>query len=528
MQCWLMKYEVIIQRRQYEIERINRMYDEDQEDIRKRLAFAEAANVLLKDKQHKLIIQRRQYEIERINRMYDKDQEDIRKRLAFAEAANVLLKDKQHKLIKSKQENECYISQHDLEQIKSYSIQIKNSSFEKQENKNKSITNFEIINEPKFMISNILKTYSCPLIQPNVFGITLEHNIRFDCDGSTYNKSHLTRHLEYYHQMLPECALRLRNAIVNGQSSSDQIKLFSDNEIILNKEFFSDCPLTNATNIFGAQSSLSILMHIPCTKKQMALASMINHFQYYHKLKYNAAKKIFNAMKNKSLTSDIILFETNEHIGSQAAKENQILTMKLLAIFVLHKDVDKKVKILQEEFNLESFGYFQRLSVQQLFGFSARTVTERTALGTKQSVEADQTAKGFIHIYVRPDGLASVIIADSEYPQRVAHTLLSKVMDDFTNAYPPSSWANMNEQTGKMASLSEVLRKYQNPQEADPLMRLQKDLDDTKDILKKTLVNVLERGEHLDDLVDRSNHLSIETKAIYKTARKTNRCCTLF
>ncbi|CAF0803934.1 unnamed protein product [Rotaria sp. Silwood1] len=337
MQCWLMKYEVIIQRRQYEIERISRMYDENQ---------------------------------------------DIRKRLAFAEAANVLLKDKQHKLIKSKQENECYISQHDLEQIKSYSIQIKNSSFEKQDNKNKSITNFEIINEPKFMISNILKTYSCPLIQPNVFGITLEHNIRFDCDGSTYNKSHLTRHLEYYHQMLPECALRLRNAIVNGQSSSDQIKLFSDNEIILNKEFFSDCPLTNATNIFGAQSSLSILMHIPCTKKQMALASMINHFQYYHKLKYNAAKKIFNAMKNKSLTSDIILFETNEHIG--------------------------------------------------------------------------------------------------------------------------------------------------NPQEADPLMRLQKDLDDTKDILKKTLVNVLERGEHLDDLVDRSNHLSIETKAIYKTARKTNRCCTLF
>ncbi|CAF3356934.1 unnamed protein product [Rotaria sp. Silwood1] len=68
----------------------------------------------------------------------------------------------------------------------------------------------------------------------------------------------------------------------------------------------------------------------------------------------------------------------------------------------------------------------------------------------------------------------------------------------------------------------------QNPQEADPLMRLQKDLDDTKDILKKTLVDVLERGEHLDDLVDRSNHLSIEAKAIYKTARKTNRCCTLF
>ncbi|CAF5130848.1 unnamed protein product, partial [Rotaria sp. Silwood1] len=75
---------------------------------------------------------------------------------------------------------------------------------------------------------------------------------------------------------------------------------------------------------------------------------------------------------------------------SQTAKENQILTMKLLAIFVLHKEGDKKVKILQEEFNLESFGYFERRGVQPLLVFSARTVTERTALGTRQSVEADQ------------------------------------------------------------------------------------------------------------------------------------------
>jgi synaptobrevin family protein YKT6 len=51
-----------------------------------------------------------------------------------------------------------------------------------------------------------------------------------------------------------------------------------------------------------------------------------------------------------------------------------------------------------------------------------------------------------VHVYVRSDGLASVIISDSEYPQRVAHTLLSKVMDDFTNTYPPATWANMGEQ----------------------------------------------------------------------------------
>ena len=34
-----------------------------------------------------------------------------------------------------------------------------------------------------------------------------------------------------------------------------------------------------------------------------------------------------------------------------------------------------------------------------------------------------------VHVYVRADGLASVIVSDSEYPQRVAHTLLSKVRE---------------------------------------------------------------------------------------------------
>lgn len=202
--------------------------------------------------------------------------------------------------------------------------------------------------------------------------------------------------------------------------------------------------------------------------------------------------------------------------------------MKLLAIFVLHKEGEKKVKILQDEFNLESFGYFERRGVQSLLVFSARTVCERTAIGTRQSVEPDQNVNGMVHVYVRPDGLASVIIADNEYPQRVAHTLLNKVMDDFTNVYPPSSWDKIEEHKGEMKTLAETLKKYQNPQEADALMRLQKDLDDTKDILKNTLVNVLERGEKIDDLVSRSSDLNFEARAFYKTAKRTNRCCTYF
>lgn len=37
---------------------------------------------------------------------------------------------------------------------------------------------------------------------------------------------------------------------------------------------------------------------------------------------------------------------------------------------------------------------------------------------------------------------------------------------------------------------------------------------------------VLDRGEKLDDLVLKSEGLSIQSKAFYKTARKTNSCCS--
>ena len=80
--------------------------------------------------------------------------------------------------------------------------------------------------------TNASRTYSCPLTRTNVFCITLEHDIRLDCDGFDYIKYSLTKHFEYYHRMLPEYAVRLRNAIIDDQLSPDT-KLFSANEIIV-------------------------------------------------------------------------------------------------------------------------------------------------------------------------------------------------------------------------------------------------------------------------------------------------------
>lgn len=69
----------------------------------------------------------------------------------------------------------------------------------------------------------------------------------------------------------------------------------------------------------------------------------------------------------------------------------------------------------------------------------------------------------------------------------------------------------------------------QDPAQADKLTRVQQELDKTKAIMHQTIESVLDRGEKLDDLVNKSDALSYASKQFYKQAKKTNSCwgCTL-
>jgi len=47
-----------------------------------------------------------------------------------------------------------------------------------------------------------------------------------------------------------------------------------------------------------------------------------------------------------------------------------------------------------------------------------------------------------------------------------------------------------------------MLVKFQNPDEADPICKVQKQLDETKEELLETLEALLRRGERLEDLAE--------------------------
>lgn len=92
------------------------------------------------------------------------------------------------------------------------------------------------------------------------------------------------------------------------------------------------------------------------------------------------------------------------------------------------------------------------------------------------------------HVYVRGDSLAGVLISDHEYPGRVSHTLITKVLDEFASIHPPNSWPSLKEPTCDFPQINTYLAKYQNPREADSLTKMQNDLDETKIILVCILI----------------------------------------
>nr|CAG4649710.1 EOG090X0E6P [Scapholeberis mucronata]SVE93898.1 EOG090X0E6P [Scapholeberis mucronata] len=197
--------------------------------------------------------------------------------------------------------------------------------------------------------------------------------------------------------------------------------------------------------------------------------------------------------------------------------------VKLYSLAVLFRKDNGPPQLLKAAYDLASFGFFQRSSIQEFMAFTTKILTERTQAASRQSVKQNEY---MCHIYVRADGLGGVVIADTEYPQRVAHTLLTKLLDDFSARVESSLWSEGNAACAAYTGLEASLAKYQNPREADALTKVQEELDETKIILHNTIEAVLERGEKLDDLVSKSQGLSDASKMFYKTAKKTNSCCT--
>lgn len=77
-------------------------------------------------------------------------------------------------------------------------------------------------------------------------------------------------------------------------------------------------------------------------------------------------------------------------------------------------------------------------------------------------------------MYTNSDGISVVIICDKEYPTRVSFDLIAKILKNYADVNYSDSIQNF---------LDEAISSYQQPENIDSIMKVQKDLEETKVVL---------------------------------------------
>ncbi|KAH7817660.1 synaptobrevin YKT6 [Monocercomonoides exilis] len=168
---------------------------------------------------------------------------------------------------------------------------------------------------------------------------------------------------------------------------------------------------------------------------------------------------------------------------------------------------ESKVIITKDEYDLSSIPFFERKNCKSLIQMAIRVLCGKVAPGGMRSLNYPDIQHVF-HVVVKSDGRAACTVTDVSYP---------------TQSGISSSLGLL--QKAATIDLTSEIKRLQNPAEADKILRLQREIDAVKAVMVENIDKVLERGEKIDDLVERSAALNDSSKQFYKRAKKLNGCC---
>jgi synaptobrevin homolog YKT6 len=166
--------------------------------------------------------------------------------------------------------------------------------------------------------------------------------------------------------------------------------------------------------------------------------------------------------------------------------------MKLLSSIVYRWRDGADPIFLSQTFHLADFSFWQRGSAKEVFTFVTRAVVSRTRPGDRVSV----THEGHLcHVLTHADGLGCAVVSDGEYPVRVAFSFILKTLADF-QAAAGETWKDVQTDSNRsLPSIEALIVQYQDPSQADTLMRTQLELDDVRQTMLKNIDQLLARGE---------------------------------
>ncbi|EKF31614.1 vesicle-associated membrane protein, putative [Trypanosoma cruzi marinkellei] len=204
--------------------------------------------------------------------------------------------------------------------------------------------------------------------------------------------------------------------------------------------------------------------------------------------------------------------------------------MKLYSLSIVKPfpaGVEKEPVICSQAIDVSSFGFFQRNSAREFIVFLTRTVARRVSKGSKIQITENGNV---VFAHATLDGIVAIAISDIEYNSRVAFTLLGELAQQFQTTFH-GKYDIVDGRDDNFLNwpyLEEMLLKYQKPEEQDKILKIKRDIEDTKVIMYNAIDQIIERGQKIDELVSKSEDLGMASKTFYKQARKTNSgCCAV-
>ena len=200
--------------------------------------------------------------------------------------------------------------------------------------------------------------------------------------------------------------------------------------------------------------------------------------------------------------------------------------MRILSIHVFSLYKEKPI-ILASAFSLSFVSIFQRGTLKDFLNFHSRLVIERVTKDTHAQVQLE---KGICYAIANEDKVGVTIICDEEYPKRVAIDFVLRIHENF-KIFMNQNKLDLNsyekDTNVKFDYITKEIEEWQDPNKKDNLMKLQNELNDVADIMKKNINELLNREESLESLMAKSQDLSAASVNFYKQAKKTNSCCNL-
>jgi vesicle transport protein SEC22 len=176
----------------------------------------------------------------------------------------------------------------------------------------------------------------------------------------------------------------------------------------------------------------------------------------------------------------------------------------------------------------ESHGDAAQNDKMQLFKSQAKQILKK--LNGRSTARMSIETNPYIFHYIIENGVCYLALADKAYPKRLAFLFLEEISKDFENELRRDHGDNWQRHVETVARqyafitfdniIQKKRREYRDPASSANVRKLTEDLQTIQTVMRKTIDDVLDRGNKLDDVAEISKSLSDESKRYKWSAKK--------